>query len=585
MEDATGTNGQEEPTRTDGGEAVSDADIYAPDEEGSEYFDSVFRPTNYDGLEDAPKTGDYPDQEGSYGMAQGGGYKVFDLPKVPKIRHIVGPSAIMLGAALGSGETLFWPTLIASNGWALWWAFWVGVATQFFINTEIQRWSMATGESIFRAYERIHLVWPWFFLLAGFFHVGWPGWVSGAGEVGAAWVGLDRSLWWAIGIVLFIFIYVSYQIHPIIYLVVEKAQTVLMGVAISFAIILIFIAGAVGQLPSMAVGAFQFGTLPAEMDIAVFLGGLAYAGAGGYINLSQSLWAREKGYGMSSYQGRVKNPLIGDEPEAIHENGITFKADELNMRRWRSWWKVVQAEHFLTFVLGLLIVTMSTASVARQFAAGTDQGAIAMWLDVIAPQLGGVVAFFLYGVLFIALFSTQYAILEAFVRNSVDIVYEGFGRARGWSLDRTFWALLTVFTLWGIVIIGARFEQPWILLVIGAAIAGVMMWPYNALTIILNVTKLPEHVQPGWARIVAMWWATAFFGYFSVLLIADQLVSRFGLETFATSPAVAGSSTGAYVLWALMILVQLYTMYRTATAKMATSGTVDDADVAQGFLH
>jgi hypothetical protein len=34
-----------------------------------------------------------------------------------------------------------------------------------------------------------------------------------------------------------------------------------------------------------------------------------------------------------------------------------------------------------------------------------------------------------------------------------------------------------------------------------------------------------------------------------------------------------------------MVLVQLYTMYHTATAKMATSGTVDDADVAQGFLH
>jgi len=79
---------------------------------------------------------------------------------------------VMLGASLGSGETLFWPLLIAQNGWALYWAFWVGVLTQFFINTEIQRWTIATGESIFQAYDRIHSFWPWFFLVAGFAGVG-----------------------------------------------------------------------------------------------------------------------------------------------------------------------------------------------------------------------------------------------------------------------------------------------------------------------------------------------------------------------------------------------------------------------------
>lgn len=546
-------------------------------EEGKEYYDSVYSPVNYETLEDAPRTAEYPDQEK-------GGYKLSDLPKVPKIRHIVGPSAIMLGAALGSGETIFWPVLIAQNGWALWWAFWVGVVTQFFINTEIQRWSLVTGESIFRGYERMHTIWPWFFLVAGLFHIGWPGWASGAAEVGADWIGIGTGNWPWIAIALMVIIWVSYQAHPIVYLVVEKSQTVLMAIALLFAIILIFIADAVGQIPSMAVGAVQFGTLPEDMDIAVFLGGLAYAGAGGYGNLSQSLWAREKGYGMGTYQGRVKNPMIGQEPEVVHKNGLTFRPTSLNMRRWRAWWKVTQTEHFLTFVLGLLIVTTATSSVAREYAAGTDVGAIAMWLDVIIPELSGPVAFFLYGVLFIALFSTQYALTEVFIRNGVDILYEGIGRERGWNLGRTFWGILTFFVAWGIAIIGLQLSQPFILLVIGAAIAGVMMWPYNALTIILNVTRLPEHVQPGWARIVAMWWAVAFFGYFSVLLIASQLVSAVGLTAFETSPGVVGSAPGAYVLWAVFVIVQIYVMYRTATAKLSATGTVENADEAQGLL-
>jgi hypothetical protein len=479
---------------------------------------------------------------------------------------------------------MFWPTLVAQNGWGLYWAFWVGVITQFFINTEIQRWTIATGESIFRAFDRLHTIWPWFFLIAGFIHVGWPGWAASGSEVFAAWVGIGRSNWVIVGVLSMIIIFLSYQAGPILYNVIEKAQVALMIVAIAFAIVLVFIVGSIGQLANVPGGAVNFGALPADMDIAVFLGGLAYAGAGGYINLSQGVWAREKGYGMGSYQGRIKNPLRGADPEDLHRNGFTFEPTPKNMQRWKGWWKVTQQEHFITFVVGLLVVATVTMTISTQYAAGTDAGAIDMWLGTIIPQLGTVNSFLLYGVLFIALFTTQYAILESFVRNSVDILYEEYGRGAGWDLNRTFLGLLTIFTAWGILIIAAQFQQPWILLVLGAAIAGVMMWPYNALVTIMNTTRLPEHTQPGWARVVAMWWATGFFGYFSILLIGDTLVSRFGLNTFATTVDVVSSSPGGYVLWLIALIVQIYTIYRSARGKMNASGTVDGAEEAQGFL-
>jgi hypothetical protein len=567
-----------EEKQPDGG-AIQESDVFASEEEGREYRGTAYTPVDATALDRAPETDEYPE------TGQGGNYHVADLPRVPKVNHIVGPSAVMLGASLGSGETLFWPLLIAQNGWALYWAFWVGVLTQFFINTEIQRWTIATGESIFQAYDRIHSVWPWFFLLAGFFHVGWPGWAAGAAEVFASGLGLGRADWALPGIGLMVLIWVSYQIHPIMYNVVEKSQVVLMILAVGTAVVLVFIAGSFGQLANLPGGAVSFGTLPTDMDIAVFLGGLAYAGAGGYVNLAQGVWAREKGYGMGSYQGRVKNPLIGEESEPVEDDGFVFAPTDLNLRRWKGWWKVTQIEHLLTFVLGLLVVATVMMTISREYAPGIeDSEAIAMWLDTVAPALGGFEGALVYVVLFLALFTTEYAILEAFVRNSVDIVYEMYGRAAGWSLPRVFWGVLTLFVLWGIGIIALQLDQPFILLVIGAAIAGVMMWPYNALTVILNTTKLPEHTQPGWGRVIAMWWATGFFGYFSVLLIASQLVNRFGLETFETSVAVVGSAPGAYVLWALMVIVQLYTMYRSGTAKMAKSGTVPNADEAKGLL-
>ncbi|ESS11160.1 MAG: hypothetical protein A07HR60_01876 [uncultured archaeon A07HR60] len=586
-----------EQAETDGG-VVSDDEVFSTVEDGKEYRDTVYRETDYENLESAPATQDYP----SRGTQDG--FKLTELPKVPKVSHIVGPSAIMLGASLGSGETMFWPNLLAQYGWSLYWAFWVGVITQFFINTEIQRWTMATGESIFRGYDRIGRFWPWFFLLAGFFHLGWPGWASGGAKVFAGWTGVVAvESWWIIAVVSMVVIWLSYQAGPLLYNIIERAQLVLMFVAIGAALVLTLFVGSVGQLANLPAGAVSFGSLPPsdELDIATFLGGLAYAGAGGYINLAQGVWAREKGYGMGTYQGRLKNPLRGADPEEV-EGGFAFEPTEKNLKRWRGWWSVTQREHFLTFVVGLLVVATVAMSISVEYASGiaASTGAIDMWLNTIIPQLGGLSSTLLYAMLFIALFSTQYAIVESFVRNSVDILYQVYGRSRGIGESQLFLGALTIFTLWGIAIILlsnalAVISQPWILLVIGAAIAGVMMWPYNSLTIILNTERLPEHTQPGWARVVAMWWATAFFGFFSVLLIGGQLAGPvadaamgIGLggvfQSFAVEIGVIGSGVGGYLLWLFALVVQVTTMYRTTRAKLDASGTVEGAEEAEGLL-
>ncbi|PSP62414.1 hypothetical protein BRC77_09940 [Halobacteriales archaeon QH_8_64_26] len=593
MTDEEHNRSEDDTAETDGG-TVQREDVYTSDEEGKKYRESVYYETDYDELEQAPDTSTYPKDE------EDSPFRLIDMPEVPKISHIVGPSAIMLGASLGSGETMFWPTIIAEGSWGLYWAFWVGVLTQFFINTELQRWTIATGESIFGAFNRLHGFWPWFFLIFGFFQVGWPGWAASGSEVFAAWTGIvPRAEWWIIGVISVALIWLSYQAGPVIYNIVENAQIVLMFLATAIAILLMFLLGTFGELVNLPGGAVNFGALPTDddFDIATFLGGLAYAGAGGYTNLSQGVWTREKGYGMGSYQGRVKNPLRGaGDPEEVH-NGYTFEPTETNLKRWKAWWKVTQQEHFLTFVVGLLIVATIAMTISARFAGGQDfdGDGVTMWLDTIIPGLGGgVAAWMLYALLFIALFSTQYAITEVFVRNSADIVYQKVPSVSSGDMGRVFLGLLTIFALWGIVIIAGSgllgWSQPWILLVIGAAAAGVMMWPYNALAIILNTTRLPEHLQPGWGRVVAMWWATGFFGYFSVLLIGAQLAGPIAdatipaLEAFSTSAAVIGSGIGGYLLWVFALVVQIYTMYVSARAKLDADGTVEDAEEAQGFL-
>jgi len=573
--------------------SVRNEDVYLSGSEGQTYHGSTYMPTAYDNLDIAHEQATQPDRG-----EDEEGFRLLDLPRVPRLSHVLGPSAILLGASLGSGETLFWPLLVATHGWDLYWLFFLGVVTQFFLNTEIQRWTVATGESIFRGFERLGRVWPLMLLVLGFASLGWPGWAAGAAQIGTIGLGVEATTigfggigltsWRVFGIALLVVVWLTYQVTPVMYNVVERIQAVLVTAALLIAILLFVLLGSISELAAIPTTVDSVGQLPPGSDIALLLGGIAFAGAGGYLNLSQSLWVREKGYGMGRYQGRVKNPVVGDDPEPVRRGGFTFPPTPTNMRRWRGWWRLVQLEHLLTFVLGLVAVATMLMAIATEYATGTAESGIAMWTDVVVPQVGAVPGLLLYLALFTALLTTEYGIVESFVRNSADIVYELHGRSAGWSLSRLFWTLLTVFTGGGILVLALpvpfAFDQPFELLVVGAAASGLMMWPYTALLAIMNTTRLPEHTQPSWIRLAMLWWATAFFGYFSVLLLGTW-ASAAGLGRFETDVGVLASEPGGLALFAVAALVVAFVVVRSARAKLASQDTVPGSDQAQGPLH
>lgn len=99
--------------------------------------------------------------------------------------------------------------------------------------------------------------------------------------------------------------------------------------------------------------------------------------------------------------------------------------------------------------------------------------------------------------------------------------------------------------------------------------SGVMMWPYTLLTLVVNTTRLPVHLRPGWGRIVALWWSSAFLGYFSVLLVGQTLATDFGVTAFAVRPGIVGSNPAGYAVWTVFLSCQLYCMYRSAKGRLA----------------
>ena len=65
------------------------------------------------------------------------------------------------------------------------------------------------------------------------------------------------------------------------------------------------------HVSDMVVGIASFGTIPEGMALPLLLGALAFAGAGGTMNLAQSNYIREKGYAMGRYAGRRTSPSTG----------------------------------------------------------------------------------------------------------------------------------------------------------------------------------------------------------------------------------------------------------------------------------
>jgi hypothetical protein len=88
-----------------------------------------------------------------------------DLPDPQPLRKYLGASVILLATALGSGELIIWPYITSQAGVGLLWLAFVGFSAQYFINMEVERYTLATGETAVTGFSRMWLGWGVIFIL------------------------------------------------------------------------------------------------------------------------------------------------------------------------------------------------------------------------------------------------------------------------------------------------------------------------------------------------------------------------------------------------------------------------------------
>ena len=452
--------------------------------------------------------------------------KINELPKAPSLKKLMGPSFIILGLGLGSGEIILWPYLASHYGLGIIWGAVIGISFQFIMNMDIERYALINGESIFAGFARKLKAFPIWFILSTFLPWMWPGIAASSARLMGAVVGVTETSYLAIGLLIFMGLILT--LGPVLYKTVENLQKILIGIGVPSIFILSILLASKTNWGDLAQGLVGMGKgywlLPAGLPIASFLGALAYAGAGGNLNLAQSQYVKEKGYGMGKYAGRITSLLTG-KSENVTLTGSKFEPTPENVLEFKKWWKNINIEHFVIFWLtgSITIVLLSLLSYATTYGTGQNVSDISFVfgeVKVISERIFPFAGTFFLIVTSLTLFGTQLTVFDATSRIiSENIVLASDLKLSEKHLPKVYYSVLWVQIITGVAIMLMGFTQPLQLITLAAVMNAFAMFVHVGLTLWLNMTTLDKTLKPTAFRILAMLLAFAFYGGFSVYTI------------------------------------------------------------------
>ncbi|MFB4287856.1 Nramp family divalent metal transporter [Nonomuraea sp. ATR24] len=459
---------------------------------------------------------------------------VRDLPEPPRSTwRVIGPGLVGAGVGLASGEFILWPYIASQVGLIFLWGAAIGIITQWFLNMEIERYTLATGETALTGFSRMWRHWGLVFVLMTLCANLWPGWVTTSATMVTylTGTGAESVRWIAVGMLAVIAL--GLTLAPVIYTALERVIFVKIALVATLIVVAILFAINAESWVELGRGLTVNAGFPADdLGFALVMGAIAYAGAGGGQNLCQSNWIRDKGFGMGAYVPRLVSPVTGQE-EAASSTGYQFAPTKANLERWRQWWRFANVEQGATFALVsfLTIAFMSMLAYSTVFGREGLANSIdflriegQVLQEVVGPWFG--VLFWLIGAL--ALFASAMGIVDYTSRLASDTIKTVYLRERAVSVNRVYFYVVWAMALAGAAILLLGFDQPLILLVVSGSVAAVMMFVYSILLIVLNRGALPDAIKVRSYRLGALVWSVAFFGGLTVLTLIEQGRKLFG---------------------------------------------------------
>ncbi len=462
------------------------------------------------------------------------------FPKPLPLKKLIGPSFIILALGLGSGEVILWPYLASNYGLGIAWGALLGISFQFFMNMEIERYGIVKGESVFVGLAKMWKGSPMWFIFSTFIGFGLPGIIAASAQVFASLLGFESHSLLAIFMLIGIGIFLS--IGKTVYGMMEWITTRIIFICVPFILILALYLATQADWTALFQGLLGHGEgyrwLPQGIPFAAFFAAFAYSGAGGNLNLTQSIYVKEKGYGMGVYAERISGLFQNKGGHKhIKLEGHDFALTKENLSRFDIWWRRINIEHGLVFwflgasammLLMLLsyVLTYGNGNATNlegiQFV--MNQGTILS--SLLSPIVG---TLFLVAVT-VMLFQTQLGVLDSTSR----IMAENAAlrsihkhKKTTINLSRYYFTFLWAQIAFGILLFLFGISEPKVLIILGAVINAFAMFVHIGLVQLLNRTTLPKQVQPGLFRKTIMLLIFLVFAVFSAYTIYSQIITRF----------------------------------------------------------
>ena len=444
-----------------------------------------------------------------------------DLPHAPaynpvNLVRVIGPGAILLGLSLGAGDWLLGPAIAAGYGPSLLWICTLSILFQGVLNTEMARYTLATGEPVFTGFMRQRPgpgTWAVVYSLLHLAQVGWAGWaLAGGSALAALLLGRmpreeDRAITVGLGYLLFLaavgLVLAGRHLHRAL----EIVEWIMMGWMLLFlaALALLYVprpvwvalgGGFVGR-PLWEPGWLPAPPLDRPLDWLLVAGFAAYSGAGGTVNAMLTYWLRDKGFGMAGTVG-VQPISVGAQILLLPRDGAIFPPSEANLAKWREWWRYLRADLFWLWTVVCLIgmalpVALALDAVPRNLDV-SGLGAGAVFARELARRYGAVLWMPALLTALWIFFSTQVGIAEGFARHVTEMLWTAGARPGAWGPVWLFYPVLALFVAAG----GLAMTRaaPLTLILIGANVAALNFAVLSFHTLRLNRALLPEPLRP-----------------------------------------------------------------------------------------
>lgn len=432
------------------------------------------------------------------------------LSAFPGWRAALGPGIVWMALAQGSGELIWWPYTVAKYGLTFLFLLIPACLLQYPLNVEIGRYTIVTGESIFRGFIRLGRgfgILMWVLMTLSFL---WFGAFASAGGTAMAaltgfpsgWTPRGQTLFWgyaSIGVFL-----LAILLSRVVYSLVEGFMKVVALVTVVGLVWACLQPDVVAATPAFLGGLLgPRGPMPRPWDPAdatKLLTAITFAGLGGFWILFYSYWLREKGSGMAAHVGRITGPRSGTT-EPVTTDGW-LPADDAETRvRWTAWRRYLSADAMVG-IGGNLATTLMTCLLA--WALLFPKGLLPQDYDLAVVQARffevswgpvGRVIFLVVAAAFLT--DTWLATADGVSRMQADIVQTLFPSSRRRELR--FWYFLFLGLLTAVTCFTMLLEAPGPLILLSAVIGflGTVIFP--AALYLLNYRMLAP-LLPTWAR-------------------------------------------------------------------------------------